>query len=54
MFDHALDELSKLIIRFDKNLNKTRKEEITIKKIQEIRNRIQDSVLRVKLKKSIK
>lgn len=53
MIDQALDELSKLILRLDKNSQKTRKEQNTIKKIQEIRDTIQDSVLYAKLKKSI-
>lgn len=51
--DLALDELTKLILRLDKNPKKTRKEQNTIKKIQEIRETIQDSVLLAKLKKSI-
>lgn len=53
MIDHALDELAKLILRLDKNPEKTRKEQNTIKKIREIRDSIQDSVLFAKLKKSI-
>ena len=53
MIDRALDELAKLILRLDKNPEKTRKEQNTIKKIQEIRDTIQDSVLYAKLKKSI-
>jgi hypothetical protein len=53
MIDLALDELTKLILRLDKNPKKTRKEENMIKKIQEIRDTIQDSVLFAKLKKSI-
>jgi len=53
MIDQALDELSKLILRLDKNPEKTRKEQNTIKKIQEIWDTIQDSVLYAKLKKSI-
>jgi hypothetical protein len=53
MIDQALDELSKLILQLDKNPEKTRKEQNTIKKIQEIRDTIQDSVLYAKLKKSI-
>ncbi|MDW0297982.1 MAG: hypothetical protein QN784_05950, partial [Nitrososphaeraceae archaeon] len=53
MIDQALDELAKLILRLDKNPEKTRKEQNTIKKIQEIRDTIQDSVLYAKLKKSI-
>jgi hypothetical protein len=53
MIDQALDELSKLILRLDKNPEVTRKEHNTIKKIQEIRDTIQDSVLYAKLKKSI-
>ena len=48
-----LEELSKLIIRLDKNPKKTRKEQNTIKKIQNIRDTIQDSVLYAKLKKSV-
>ena len=53
MIDRALDELAKLILRLDKNPKKTRKEQNTIKKIQEIRDTIQDSVLYAKLKKSL-
>jgi hypothetical protein len=53
MIDQALDELSKLILRLDKNPEVTRKEQNTIKKIQEIRDTIQDSVLYAKLKKNI-
>ena len=53
MIDKALDELAKLILRLDKNPKKTRKEQNTIKKIQEIRDTIQDSVLYAKLKKSM-
>ena len=53
MIDQALDELAKLIVGLDKNPEKTRKEQNTIKKIQEIRDTIQDSVLYAKLKKSI-
>jgi hypothetical protein len=53
MIDRALDELSKLILRLNKNPKKMRKEQNTIKKIQEIRDTIQDSVLYAKLKKSI-
>lgn len=53
MMDLAVDELSKLIIRLDNNPKKTRKDQNTIKKIDEIRETIQDSVLYAKLKKSI-
>lgn len=53
MIDQSLDGLSKLIIRLDKNPKKTRKEQNTIKKIQNIRDAIQDSVLYAKLKKSV-
>jgi hypothetical protein len=53
MIDLAIDELSKLILRLDKNPKKSRKEQNMIKKIQEIRDTIQDSVLYAKLKKSI-
>jgi len=53
MMDLAVDELSKLIIRLDNNPKKTRKDQNTIKKIEEIRETIQDSVLYAKLKKSI-
>ena len=53
MIDQSLEELSKIIIRLDKNPKKTRKEQNTIKKIQNIRDTIQDSVLYAKLKKSI-
>lgn len=53
MIDQSLEGLSKLIIRLDKNPKKTRKQQNTIKKIQNIRDTIQDSVLYAKLKKSI-
>jgi hypothetical protein len=53
MIDRAIDELAKLILRLDKNPKKTRKEQNTIKKIQEIRDTIQDAVLYAKLKKSV-
>ena len=53
MIDLAVDELSKLMERLDKNPKKTRKDQNTIKKIEEIRETIQDSVLYAKLKKSI-
>jgi Mor family transcriptional regulator len=53
MIDGAHEELSKLIDRIDKNPKKTKKDLNMIKKIQEIRETIQDSVLYAKLKKSI-
>lgn len=54
MIDTSLEELTKLIIRLEKNPKKTKKEKITIKKVHNIRDTIQDSVLDAKLKKSIK
>jgi hypothetical protein len=53
MIDRSLEELAKLILRLDENPKKTRKEQNTIKKIQEIRDTLQDSVLYAKLKKSV-
>ena len=53
MIDKTLEDLAKLILRLDENTKKTRKEKKTIKKIQEIRDTLQDSVLYAKLKKSI-
>jgi hypothetical protein len=53
MIDKSLEELSKLIIRLEENPKKTRKDWNTIKKIQGIRDTIQDSVLYAKLKKSV-
>ena len=53
MIDRSLEELAKLILRLEENPKKTRKERNTVKKIQEIRDTIQDSVLYAKLKKSI-
>jgi hypothetical protein len=53
MIDLAVDELSKLMDHLDKNPKKTRKDQNTIKKIEEIRETIQDSVLYAKLKKSV-
>jgi hypothetical protein len=53
MIDKTLEDLAKLMLRLKKNPKKTRKEQNTIKKIQEIRDTLQDSVLYAKLKKSI-
>jgi hypothetical protein len=54
MIDRTLEELGKLKLRLDENPKKTRKERNTIKKIQEIQDTLQDSVLFAKLKKSIR
>jgi len=51
--DLALAQLAKLIVGLNKNSKKTRKEQNLIKKIEEIRDTIQDAVLYAKLKKSI-
>ena len=53
MIDQSVEELSKIINQLDENPKKTRKDPNTIKKIQRIRDTIQDSVLYAKLKKSI-
>jgi hypothetical protein len=53
MIDLAADELSKLILRLEKNPKKTKKDQNTIKKIQEIQDTIKDSVLFAKLKRSV-
>ena len=53
IIDLSLEELSKLIIRLDNNPKKTRKDQNMIKKIQSIRDTIQDSVLYAKLKKRV-
>jgi hypothetical protein len=53
IIDRSIEELANHILRLDKNPKKTRKEQNTIKKIQEIRDTIQDSVLYAKLKKSV-
>jgi hypothetical protein len=53
MIDRSLEELARLILRLDENPKKTRKEQNTIKKMKEIRDTIQDSVLYAKLKKSV-
>ena len=52
MIDLAVDELSKLMVRLDKNPKRTKKDQNTIKKTEEIRDTIQDSVLYVKLKRA--
>jgi hypothetical protein len=52
-FDFALDELAKVIVSLDKNPKKTRKDKNLIKKIQDIRDTIQDAVVYSKLKKSV-
>ena len=54
MIDLALAQLAKLILGLNKNSKKTRKEQNLIKKIEEIRDTIQDAVLYAKLKKSIR
>ena len=54
MIDEATEELAKLIIRIEKSAKITRKEKNIIRKIEQIRDTIQDSVLYAKLKKSIK
>jgi len=51
--DLALSQLAKLIVGLNKNSKKTRKEQNLIKKIEEIRDTIQDAVLYEKLKKSV-
>jgi hypothetical protein len=53
MIDRSTDELAKLIVRIEKYPKITRRERNTIKKIQEIRDTIQDSVLYARLKKSV-
>jgi len=53
MIDRSLEELAKLILRLDENPKKTRKEQTTVKKMKEIRDTLQNSVLYAKLKKSI-
>jgi len=39
MIDRTVEELAKLILRLEKNPKKTRKEQNTIEKLQEIRER---------------
>jgi len=51
--DLALSQLAKLIVGLNKNSKKTRKEQNLIKKIEEIRDTIQDAVLYAKLIKSV-
>jgi len=51
--DLALAQLAKLLLQLDKNSKKTRKEQNLIKKIEEIRDTIQDAILYAKLKKSV-
>jgi hypothetical protein len=53
MIDGSLEELTKLIILLDKDPKKTRKQQNIVKKIREIRDTLQGSVLYAKLKKSI-
>jgi hypothetical protein len=54
MIDEATEELAKLILRIEKTAKITRKEKNIIRKIQQICDTIQDSVLYAKLKKRIK
>jgi 3-methyladenine DNA glycosylase Tag len=53
MINFALIELAKLIVRLNKNSKKTRKDQNLIKKIEKIRDTIQDAVVYAKLKKSV-
>jgi len=53
MIDLAVTDLNKLILRLEKNPKINRKDQNTIKKLKEIRDTIQDSVLYAKLKKSV-
>ena len=53
MIDLAVGDLNKLILRLEKNPKINRKDQNTIKKIKEIRDTIQDSVLYAKLKESV-
>jgi hypothetical protein len=53
MIDLAFDELTKIILRLEKSPKISRKEQNTIRKIQEIRETIQDAILYARLKKSI-
>ena len=50
MIDRLTEELGKLLLRLEKNLKITRKERNTIKKIRDIGDAIQDSVLYAELK----
>lgn len=50
MIDRAVNELAKLKLRLDNNPKKSRKDLNNIKKIQEIRDTTQHSVLYAKLK----
>jgi hypothetical protein len=52
MIDRSIDELGKLILLIEKYPKITTRDRNTIKKIEEIRDTIQDSVLYAKLKKS--
>jgi hypothetical protein len=51
--DQVLSELAKLILRLSKNSKKSRKDQLLVKKITEIRDAIQDAVNQAKLKKSL-
>jgi hypothetical protein len=51
--DLALSELGKLIVKFDKNPEKTKKEKNLANKIQKIRDELQDAVVYAKMKKSL-
>ena len=54
MIDLALSELAKLIMRLDKNSKKTRKEQNLIKKLDEIRDTIQDACTICQIEKEYK
>jgi len=51
--DRALSEIGKLLLHLNKTSKKSKKDERLIKKITEIRNEIQDAIIKARLKKSI-
>lgn len=51
--DQVLSEIAKLILRLSKSSKKSKKDERLIKEITEIRDQIQDAVIKGRLKKSL-
>jgi hypothetical protein len=54
MVDLALSELGKLIIKLEKDPDTSEKRKRLIRKIENIRNDLQDAVVFAKLEKSVK
>jgi hypothetical protein len=51
--DQVLNEIAKLPIRLNKSSKRSKKDERLVKRITEIRDQIQDAIIKGRLKKSV-